>query len=595
MQPHDAQVFLYHIYTLAYQFGDAQTALHPEEWKTSSRKRAVFYQQATSLRAAVDSLRTPWNGFYKNPGDAALGRETLGALKKLMPEADALTKSIADAAGASAAASYQKSATDLAELEGQLEAYVRGLEAGLEASVSTKGVEAKSQAAQTPPETGAKAKTQGPVAVSASGPSAASSSAPAPPNSQPAAASQTPKTPTPASAASATITSPPAPAQPAPQAPVAMSPTEVQALLYKIYAAGYRITDLTGSLPVDKWKLSDQERAALTEKADSLRGALAEAEKQRSEFYKHPDDLELGRASVSALQSVSVRLDDFTATLATTPGATAASDYSQSAADLTALTHRLEPYVAYLEARASTLVGGGLDTEIVRPSGASAPLTGASAAQPRLNTDQIKGVLDQAYVPALRLKDLLGQEHPEAWKVSDAQRSAFRDASQVLSARLADLEKWRGQFEAHPETLQNAFETYASLGKLPRPAETVGRLVSQYESPKIGDQYLNSAQQVAIFRDLLEPHVADLLGAYDQQTGTVERNFRACETELSYAMRPSQAAAVPMHNVNPVFQGHPATRHVNHTENSASTHAAVKKANHTKNPAKTATAEKPKQ
>jgi hypothetical protein len=178
-------------------------------------------------------------------------------------------------------------------------------------------------------------------------------------------------------------------------------------------------------------------------------------------------------------------------------------------------------------------------------------------------------------------------------KASDAQRSAFQDASQVLAERLAELDKWRTQFEAHPYSLEAAFEVYASLGKLTEPASTVGHLVSQYENPTVGNEYLNRAQQVVNLRDQLEPYLGYLLGAYDHQAGTVERNFRACETELSYAMRPRQTAATPMRNVNPVFQGHPARRHANHTESSAA-HPHVKKARETKKPVK-ATSEKPKE
>lgn len=371
-----------------------------------------------------------------------------------------------------------------------------------------------------------------------------------------------------------------------------MSATEVQALLYKIYTAGYRVTDLTGSLPLDKWKLSDQERAALTEKSDSLRAALAAVEKPRSEFYSHPDDRGLGRATVSALETLSLRIDDFQAALEASPGASAAPEYRQSSAELAKLTQQLAPYVAYLEAKASA-GEGALETEVVRPATASPPLMGTSAAPPPLSTGQIRAVLDQAYEPAARLRDLLSQEHPSAWKASDAQRSAFHDASHVLVQRLDELDKWRTQFEAHPDSLEAAFEVYASLGKLTEPADTVGHLVSQYENPTVGNEYLNRAQQVANFRDQLEPYLSYLLTGFDNQTGTVERNFRACETELSYAMRPSQAPATPMRNVNPVFQGHPATRHVNHAEGSAGAHSHVKKAHETKKTAK-ATPEKPK-
>ena len=583
MKPHDVQVLLYKIYGAAYQFGNAGAALHPEEWKTSARKRGIFYQQLNSVRGTVDALQKPWSGFYKDPGDAALGRQTLEALKKLAPEADTFAQILVDAAGAPVAATYQKSAAELKELEGQLEPYVVGLEA-----------QAKSESALPPHETNAKATAEAAPSPSAAPaqPSAATQSAqPSPAQNQPSQAAPVQAPAAPSAAAETAV--PPATAQPAP-APVAMSATEVQALLYKIYAAGYRVTDLTGALPLDQWKLSDQERTTLREKADSLRTALTAEEKERREFYNHPDDLGLGQATVSALGSVSVRLDDFEAALEASPGAPATSDYRQSATELMALTHQIEPYIAYLEGKASA-GSGALETEVVHPAEASAPLTATSVEKPPLDTDQVQAVLYKAYVPAFRLKDLLSQERPETWKAPDAQRSAFRDASQALGERLAELEKWRSQFEAHPESLEAAFEVYASLGKLTDPANTVGHLVSEFENPKEGDEYLNRAQQLADFRDQIEPYLGYLLGRYDHQTGTVERNFKACESELSYAMRPNRPAAIPMRNVNPVFQGHPRTRRVSHTEKSGGARPEVKKANHPKKSAKAATPRKPKQ
>ncbi len=239
MQPHDVQVLLYKIYNSAYQFGNAGAALHPETWNTSSRKRALFYLQANSLRAMVDALQKPWNGFYKSPRDGELGRETLLALNKLVPEADSFTKALQDTAGASVAADYQKSAADLADLERQLEAYVSGLEA--QAPASAENVEAKSQPAQpAQPESGAKANPSGPAPASAApSPVAAPSRAvqSSPPQAVPSSEAGGGERPTPASTASTGTALPPTSAQPA-SPPVAMPPTEVQALLYKIYGAG---------------------------------------------------------------------------------------------------------------------------------------------------------------------------------------------------------------------------------------------------------------------------------------------------------------------------------------------------------------------
>src|SRR5690348_9153176 len=87
-------------------------------------------------------------------------------------------------------------------------------------------------------------------------------------------------------------------------APRSMQPSEVLALLYKIYTVNFRIGDVTGALPIDQWRLSDENRASLRQKTDSLRSSVANLEKVRSDFYNHPGDSALAQGTASALQTL---------------------------------------------------------------------------------------------------------------------------------------------------------------------------------------------------------------------------------------------------------------------------------------------------
>jgi hypothetical protein len=350
-----------------------------------------------------------------------------------------------------------------------------------------------------------------------------------------------------------------------------MEPAAVQALLYKIYMANFRIGDLASSLQPDKWNMSSQNQAAVGSKLDALRAVVATAEKSRSAFYDHPDDAGLAQAATSDLRAVTPKVDDLVGALSGTPGAASTSQFKQARDDLNDLDQHLGPYVAYLAAKSqppATEGGVGLETEKINPGENAVPLSSGVVETAPEDSQQVKAMLYKAYVPAFRLKDLLAQEHPDQWHASQADRAAFEDASKMLSDRIAELEKWRDQLDARPYSLEAAFETYASLGKLVEPADVVGRLVGQYGDPKIGAEYGQRAEQVSETRDQLEPYLGFLLRHHDNNAGALERDFVACETQLSFAMRPSVQRPVEMKNINPVFQGHGRrTAHGQHAEN----------------------------
>ena len=555
MQPAEVPALLYKIYTANFRVGDLTGALPIDQWKLTDEDAASLRQKADALRASVAALEKARNDFYNHPDDAALGQATASALQSLLPQIEDCAKALESTRGASFAKDYEQALGDLRKLDQQIEPYIASLQAknqpppGAPSAAVAAQNPAPTQAAQAPTEAQAeKAQTQPPAAQNPS-PSETNQAQATVPSAQPAQPQAPPE-------------APPSEALPHPGVtPAAMPKADAQAVLYKLYAANFRVGDLTGSLGIDQWKLSDQDRSALSQKAETLRTSVATLEKARAAFYNSPEDVALGQGTTAAIQSLLPKIDEFAAALRNTPGASNANDYQQSAADLRALDSKLEPYVAYLDAKnqppAPTGAGNAaaVETEVIKPAVAPPPLTVVAPEKSPLSNDQLRTLLYQAYVPAFRIKDLLGQEQPEHWKIPDAERTVYADASQALAKRLADLASWRDQLEAHPDSLEAAFEVYAALDKVDEPAGIVGHMVSQYEDPKLGAEYLEKSRQVAEFRNQVEPYVGYLLRRHDQAIGTVERNFVTCETELTSVMRPTTVAAEPMKNVLPVFRG----------------------------------------
>jgi hypothetical protein len=196
-----------------------------------------------------------------------------------------------------------------------------------------------------------------------------------------------------------------------------------------------------------------------------------------------------------------------------------------------------------------------MKTEEIQAPTVFVPITSTSTVKPPLDPNELKQLLYKAYVPAFRIKDLLGQEHPERWHASEAEQGAFNSARQALDQALAEFDTWRGQFLRNPQSLENAFETYRALWSVLPLLETVSRSVEQNADPQAGAEYRKRGQEMAEVREKLEPYINYLLKYHDQTVQTSQQNLIACENQLGYAMRPRAEAAVPMKNIIPVFQG----------------------------------------
>jgi hypothetical protein len=248
MSKADVLALLYKIYDQSYRFGDAVAKLPAGDWKFGGHKREVFYEKAYAVRASVAALGKPWDQFYKQPDDAALGRQTLSAVHTVTTQMNEFMAALADTPGASEVAEFKPMATAVADSERDLTPYVTYLEASAKAPESA----ATAAASTSPPEAPATAPSQPSTSSKAeASPAAPAPSAVAPAPAQPSAEAAAPASPGVSTATPPSSTAPVA--APAAVTPVAMAPADVQALLYKIYEVTFRIGDLAGSLQPDKW------------------------------------------------------------------------------------------------------------------------------------------------------------------------------------------------------------------------------------------------------------------------------------------------------------------------------------------------------
>jgi hypothetical protein len=195
------------------------------------------------------------------------------------------------------------------------------------------------------------------------------------------------------------------------------------------------------------------------------------------------------------------------------------------------------------------------------PSAPVAPMTQLPTELPPLSPDQVKALLYKIYVPAYRLQDLLGQEHPEKWPAPEAERKAFSQAREASLSKLSSLEKLRAQLADRPSSSDLAFQTYALINSLISPLETISRGVAKYGSPKLADEYSERGRQLSSLGEGLAPYITFFLRNQDRVYQMLENNLSSCQKQLGYAMHSSVQPATPMVNVNPVFQGHGRVHH----------------------------------
>lgn len=168
---------------------------------------------------------------------------------------------------------------------------------------------------------------------------------------------------------------------------------------------------------------------------------------------------------------------------------------------------------------------------------------------------QVKELLQRVWLAEYRLNDLLTEVRPERWKLDEATRNSFHETLETLRRQVGALDAWRAQFDARPDSVYLAFETYTAIGAVLPRLDGVARSVSRHENPSLGAQFSQAGNQLFDLQQALLPHLANLLGNHDQVVQALRANLAACQAELSFAMRGKSAPAKPMENIRPDFKG----------------------------------------
>jgi hypothetical protein len=506
------------IYDAAYRFNDLLSLLKPETWPMNEAARAAFQQSlqvAKSKMQALEEVRHAFSGQLQN---ASLGEKTQAAIDDLLPDLKSIVQTVAQYGNPGDAAQLNEPLNELPRLRAALEGYVTSLKA----------------TEQTP----------GPAQPPAVQPQPAAAPASAAPLAQPAVSHQ----------ASPSSTPPAAPNGPA--------PAEILAVLNKIYNASSRFNDLVSLLKPDSWRLGEATMAAFQQNLETLKGKMQALEEARHSFSGQPQNTDLGSKTVSALDAALPAIDLLVQTAAPHLTPAEAEQLQQPAQELARLRETLQGYLtqlnAKLQAAAASAGANGIPTErIAAPPPPVAPLKTLAMETPPLSPDQVKLLLHKIYVPLFRIRDLLSQEHPEQWLVSAAERQEFDEAHKTLESKLADLETWRERLDRDPSDVNSAFETYTAIDAIMKPLEAVSRIVADAEGMKAGDEYRERGQQIQTTQQQLVPYISFFLRNQEKTAEMFQADLANCQSELGYAMHAHTAPAVPMKNINPIFQGHP--------------------------------------
>jgi hypothetical protein len=127
-----------------------------------------------------------------------------------------------------------------------------------------------------------------------------------------------------------------------------LDPTQVKALLHRIWLTQYRLDDLLAQVHPEQWKMPDAARESFGQSLDSLHKALASQADWRAQFENRPDSLYLGFQTYVAISAVLPRLDGVARAVTRYENASFGAQYSQAANQLFDLQQSLQPHLAFL-------------------------------------------------------------------------------------------------------------------------------------------------------------------------------------------------------------------------------------------------------
>jgi hypothetical protein len=188
------------------------------------------------------------------------------------------------------------------------------------------------------------------------------------------------------------------------------------------------------------------------------------------------------------------------------------------------------------------------------PSAPSATRTGP-AMEGFMEPAQVKELLHRVWLAEFRINDLLTEVHPERWKLGDVARRSFQQTFDTLRSQMHSLEEWRGQLEAHPDSIYLEYMTHAAIDALLPRLDAVTRMISQRENASLGAQFSQAGNQLFDLEQAVQPYLTYLLRNQDQLLLANQTNLASCQHELSFAMSSHPQPVTPMKNVRPNFKG----------------------------------------
>jgi hypothetical protein len=357
---------------------------------------------------------------------------------------------------------------------------------------------------------------------------------------------------------------------PAPAAVPELQPDQVKALLNNLYLADARVSDLLSLLKPDQWKMSDAERGLFGDRLRTVQGQLQTLEKWRYQFSYNLNQMNIGEKTVAVLGDLIPGILGIETMVSQYESPASGTQLAQAAGQLAASRNALGSYIAFLQAQvqkqmaaASTeLPGGkGLETERINAPQAAPPLSSLAVATPPLTPGQVKSILYKVYISEFRIRDLLGQEHPEQWKAASLpERTMAGQARTELLSRLDELEKQRALFSEHPGNMLYAFQTYRAVDALFHPLRVFGREAGKYENGNLAAAYGRREDDMEGQMNGLIPYISFILQHADRSLETFQADLASCQNQLGYAMHGLIHSPQPMKNIVPVFQGRRVSR-----------------------------------
>ncbi|MGH9470301.1 MAG: hypothetical protein ACRD1N_08165 [Terriglobia bacterium] len=551
------------VYLESARVQDLLSLARPDNWKITAEQRSEFSNSAGLLQ---DQLRTLEKWRYQllyHQDDAAAAQKTLDALTALIPQIRNVAALVSRGESPAAGAQYQKTADDFQALAARLQSELAARFPGKFAA------EAQPQPQSPKPESAIAAaeRPKAPASESAAAQPARSTSSPAPPT-ETAAAANPPATRPGTTTSINTAPAPPPAAQSVQNIPAgqALPPAQVKALLQNVFLASARVSDLLSIAQPEKWKMSLPERSLFNEKIHTVRAELETLEKERYDFFYHPDSVNAGECAVQALTALGPDLKAVAPAIAQYQSPSDAAQFSKAATALLAPGEPLASYVDYLRNRRqqqlaaaqSALLAGakGLQVERIAPRTLPAPITTPiPIATPPLTPAQVKAILYKIYISYYRIRDLLSQERPAQWKAPQAERVLASQARDALLSRLQNVEKWRSAFSESPENVYYGFETYVVVSDVLHPLWLFSREASRRENATVGADYSRRAADLDAQLHLLLPYFRFVLKRDQEGYGQYEADLANCQTQLGYAMHGFIHQAAPIRNVVPEFEG----------------------------------------